>query len=273
MAAFLESSGGKKLIAERVSRDLRTKIAHAAGGNPLFIEEMLAMAAGANGEVTVPPTLQTLLAARLDARHDQQRLSSGHSLADGVVPPHRDYLFRPRHQRRWLGQEFEDADPRVAGHLPLKTPSRLARHRMYWEGSQQLRPNERPFALHRNGAAGMQRYGAFLWSGDVQSRWETLKTHVPIAINTGLSGIPFWGTDIGGFVPTAEYNPFECVKTNVNGAMNLIDACIDQKVKRAVALSTDKASSPINLYGASKRLNWKARSDEVVVVYDIKPAK
>ena len=53
-------------------------------------------------------------------------------------------------------------------------------------------------------------------------------------------------------VPTAEYNPFECVKTNVLGAMNLIDACIDKGVKRVVALSTDKASSPINLYGATK---------------------
>lgn len=53
-------------------------------------------------------------------------------------------------------------------------------------------------------------------------------------------------------VPTAEYNPFECVKTNITGAMNLIDACIDKKVKRVVALSTDKASSPINLYGATK---------------------
>lgn len=53
-------------------------------------------------------------------------------------------------------------------------------------------------------------------------------------------------------VPTAEYNPFECVKTNVFGAMNLIDACIDQGVKRVVALSTDKASSPTNLYGATK---------------------
>jgi len=53
-------------------------------------------------------------------------------------------------------------------------------------------------------------------------------------------------------VPTAEYNPFECVKTNVMGAMNLIDACIDKGVKRIVALSTDKASSPINLYGATK---------------------
>lgn len=53
-------------------------------------------------------------------------------------------------------------------------------------------------------------------------------------------------------VPTAEYNPFECIKTNINGAMNLIDACIDQGVKRVVALSTDKASSPANLYGATK---------------------
>lgn len=53
-------------------------------------------------------------------------------------------------------------------------------------------------------------------------------------------------------VPTAEYNPFECVKTNVNGAMNVIDAAIDCGVKRVVALSTDKASSPVNLYGATK---------------------
>jgi alpha-glucosidase/alpha-D-xyloside xylohydrolase len=87
----------------------------------------------------------------------------------------------------------------------LDAPSRLARIRMYWEGSQRYRPNQRAFALHRNGYAGMQRYGAFLWSGDVYSTWETLKTHVPVAVNTGLSGIPFWGTDIGGFVPTPEY--------------------------------------------------------------------
>ena len=53
-------------------------------------------------------------------------------------------------------------------------------------------------------------------------------------------------------VPTAEYNPFECVKTNINGALNLIDACIDRDVKGVVALSTDKASNPIDLYGATK---------------------
>ena len=58
-------------------------------------------------------------------------------------------------------------------------------------------------------------------------------------------------------VPTAEYNPFECVKTNVIGAMNLIDAGIDQGVKRVVALSTDKASSPANLYGATKLVSDK----------------
>ncbi|MEI8345346.1 MAG: polysaccharide biosynthesis protein, partial [Candidatus Omnitrophota bacterium] len=53
-------------------------------------------------------------------------------------------------------------------------------------------------------------------------------------------------------VPTAEYNPFEAVKTNVLGAMNVIEAAIAQKVKRVIALSTDKACNPVNLYGATK---------------------
>ena len=72
-------------------------------------------------------------------------------------------------------------------------------------------------------------------------------------LNRALDGVDFVvhaaATKI---VPTAEYNPFECVKTNIMGAMNLIDACIDHGVKRVVALSTDKASSPVNLYGATK---------------------
>jgi alpha-glucosidase len=87
----------------------------------------------------------------------------------------------------------------------LDPASRLARNRMYFEGHQMFRPNQRVYALHRNGYAGMQRYAAFLWSGDVQSRWETLKNHIPIGINSGLSGIPYWGSDIGGFIPTQEY--------------------------------------------------------------------
>src|SRR5262245_13512512 len=58
-------------------------------------------------------------------------------------------------------------------------------------------------------------------------------------------------------IPTAEYNPFEYVKTNIIGAMNVIDVCINRGVKRVVALSTDKASSPANLYGATKLVSDK----------------
>ncbi len=58
-------------------------------------------------------------------------------------------------------------------------------------------------------------------------------------------------------VPKSEYDPFECIKTNINGAMNLIDICIDRKVKKIVALSTDKACSPSNLYGGTKLISDK----------------
>ncbi|MBO0910963.1 MAG: DUF5110 domain-containing protein [Acidobacteria bacterium] len=107
----------------------------------------------------------------------------------------------------------------------LDVRSRLSRNRMYWEGPQLDRPNERPFALHRNGAAGMQRYASFLWSGDVYSTWETLRTHVPIAINTGLSGIPYWGTDIGGFVPTKEFTAELYVRWFQFGAFSTLFRC------------------------------------------------
>lgn len=104
----------------------------------------------------------------------------------------------------------------------LDAASRLARNRMYWDGGRQWRPNERPYALHRNGHAGMQRYAAFLWSGDVYSTWETLKTHVPVAINTALTGIPYWGTDIGGFVPTRDFTGELYVRWFQFGAFNTL---------------------------------------------------
>ena len=85
----------------------------------------------------------------------------------------------------------------------LAPESRLARDRMYWEGPLRERPNQRPFALHRNGYAGLQRFG-WLWSGDVDCSWKTLQEQIPVGLNTGLSGIPYWGTDTGGFVPTKE---------------------------------------------------------------------
>ena len=77
---------------------------------------------------------------------------------------------------------------------------------MYFEGTRQAHPDRRPFALHRNGYAGLQRFG-WLWSGDTFSTWATLRAQIMVGINAGLSGIPYWGTDIGGFVPTQELTP------------------------------------------------------------------
>jgi alpha-glucosidase (family GH31 glycosyl hydrolase) len=110
-------------------------------------------------------------------------------------------VYWPKHQEvqragvdAWWPDEGDEMSP----------ASRLARNRMYWEGSQVFQPNVRPFALHRNGYAGMQRYG-WLWSGDTLSTWKTLAAQVMVGINVGLCGIPYWGTDTGGFVPTKEF--------------------------------------------------------------------
>jgi alpha-glucosidase (family GH31 glycosyl hydrolase) len=86
----------------------------------------------------------------------------------------------------------------------LPVASRLVRNRMYWEGGRQTSPDRRPFALHRNCYAGIQRWG-WVWSGDTFSTWKTLQTQIMMGINAGLSGVPYWGTDIGGFVPTKEF--------------------------------------------------------------------
>jgi alpha-glucosidase/alpha-D-xyloside xylohydrolase len=88
----------------------------------------------------------------------------------------------------------------------LSVYRRLERNQMYWEGSRQIEPGKRPFALHRNGYAGLQQYG-WLWSGDTFSTWDALKAQIMTGINIGVSGIPYWGTDTGGFVPTIEYSP------------------------------------------------------------------
>ena len=86
--------------------------------------------------------------------------------------------------------------------LPLR--SRLTRHRCYYEGSLQDRPGIRPWSLHRTGYAGVQRYGGWIWSGDIDSRWATLSAQVSVGLNHSLSLTPFWGTDTGGFYPTKE---------------------------------------------------------------------
>jgi len=106
-----------------------------------------------------------------------------------------------------------------------------------------------------------------IFSRDEMKQWEMAKTFGPDdRIRYFLGDVrdyrrlkrAFIGVDIVihaaaiKIVPSAEYDPFECVKTNINGAMNVIDAALDAGVKKVLALSTDKASSPINLYGATK---------------------
>jgi alpha-glucosidase/alpha-D-xyloside xylohydrolase len=86
----------------------------------------------------------------------------------------------------------------------LPRESRLARHRMYNDGPLSDRPNVRPWSLHRTGYAGAQRYGGWIWSGDVDSRWETLAAQVSVGQNHSLSLSPYWGSDTGGFFPTRE---------------------------------------------------------------------
>jgi alpha-glucosidase/alpha-D-xyloside xylohydrolase len=115
----------------------------------------------------------------------------------------------PLHIRNYWARHRPDFALGVDGWWPddgdeLPIEARLARHRCYFEGPLLDRPNVRPWSLHRNGYAGVARYGGWLWSGDTMSRWATLAAHVPVALNYSLSLTPFWGSDTGGFVPTSE---------------------------------------------------------------------
>jgi alpha-glucosidase (family GH31 glycosyl hydrolase) len=79
------------------------------------------------------------------------------------------------------------------------------RYQAFAEGEAAARPEQRVFLLCRSGAAGMQRFGASCWSGDINNDFPTLEAQVPLGLNTGLSGVPYWGTDVGGFFhPVAE---------------------------------------------------------------------
>jgi alpha-glucosidase (family GH31 glycosyl hydrolase) len=102
----------------------------------------------------------------------------------------------------WLdGGEGPPADAKLAGGdgtLLHNIYDRL-RHQAFAEGEAAARPDQRVFLLCRSGAAGMQRFGASTWSGDVNNDFPTLEAQVPLGLNTGLSGVPYWGTDVGGF--------------------------------------------------------------------------
>jgi alpha-glucosidase (family GH31 glycosyl hydrolase) len=73
------------------------------------------------------------------------------------------------------------------------------RHQAFAEGEAADRPDQRVFLLCRSGAAGMQQYGSTCWSGDINNDFATLDAQIPLGLSTGLSGVPYWGTDVGGF--------------------------------------------------------------------------
>jgi alpha-glucosidase len=115
----------------------------------------------------------------------------------------------PRHIRNYWARHRDIFALGVDGWWPddgdeLPLEARLTRHRCYYEGPLQDRTNVRPWSLHRTGYAGSQRYGGWIWSGDIDGKWETLAAHVSIGLNHGLSLTPFWGSDTGGFYPTKE---------------------------------------------------------------------
>jgi len=115
----------------------------------------------------------------------------------------------PQHIRNYWARHREVFALGVDGWWPddgdeLPLEARLTRHRCYYEGPLPDRPNVRPWSLHRTGYAGAQRYGGWIWSGDIDGRWQTLAAQVSVGLNHSLSLTPFWGTDTGGFYPTPE---------------------------------------------------------------------
>ena len=80
----------------------------------------------------------------------------------------------------------------------------LLRYRAFAEGEARDRADGRPFLLCRSGGPGMQRFGAGTWTGDINNTFATLAAQIATGLNVGMSGVPYWGTDIGGYYPTAE---------------------------------------------------------------------
>lgn len=106
----------------------------------------------------------------------------------------------------WLdGGEGPPADTALAGGAGASLHNRydVLRQQCFAEGEAKDRPEGRPFLLCRSGGTGMQRHGAACWSGDINNTFATLEAQIAIGLNTGMSGVPLWGTDIGGFYALA----------------------------------------------------------------------
>lgn len=112
------------------------------------------------------------------------------------------HLLHPSVGGWWLdGGEGPPADTRLRGGNGIDLHNRfdLLRHEAFAEGEAKDRPDTRVYLLCRSGGAGMQRFGAACWSGDINNTFTTFEAQAAIGLNMGMSGVPYWGTDIGGF--------------------------------------------------------------------------
>src|SRR5271165_5155474 len=111
------------------------------------------------------------------------------------------------------------------GGLALHNRFDLFRQQAFADGEARDNPDRRPFLLCRSGGAGMQRFGAACWSGDINNTWTTLEAQASLGLNTGLSGVPLWGTDIGGFYPVAPQTGELFARWFEFGAFNPVFRC------------------------------------------------
>jgi alpha-glucosidase/alpha-D-xyloside xylohydrolase len=123
-----------------------------------------------------------------------------------ISPLEKDHVknYWAKHQKLYETARNEMWWPDAGDDLDIRP--RLARQRMYYEGSVAAAPGKRPFAMHRNASPGHTKWGGILWSGDVMSTWDSLKTQVSIGINVGMSLTPYWGSDTGGFFCSKEFS-------------------------------------------------------------------
>ncbi len=126
----------------------------------------------------------------------------GAAVADAADSPNHIHDYWLRHRAAFaLGVDGwwpDDGDE-------LPEAGRMARHRCYFEGPLADRPDVRPWSIHRTGTPGIARYGGWIWSGDIDSTWATLTAQIPVGLAASLSISPFWGTDVGGFIPKKEF--------------------------------------------------------------------
>lgn len=128
----------------------------------------------------------------------------------GRIPPEPDEKIDPNHIAAYWARHKKAFGLGVDGWWPdtgqeMSIEARLARHRMYYDGALAERPGQRPFNLYEcAGYAGMQRYGGWIRTGDICGWWTTLEKHISIAINSSLSGVPYWGCCTGGFYPNRQ---------------------------------------------------------------------